>query len=297
MARERWMLGDASIELVAARENYVFCVKTSVASYALRLHRQGYRSVEEIHSELSWMFRLAVKQIPVPNPVSAVDGNSVQIIKGVIVDMLTWLDGTRLSEFQATEEIYFQLGSLLAQMHIATDSWEPPDTFSRPTWDLAGSQPTWGRFWSNPLLTSDQKDRFLEFRENACSALEKLQQPDCGLIHADLVPDNVLYNGQDIQVIDFDDGGFGYRLFDLATISHRSKRLSGADDLTNAVVAGYGKHRPLDVGSLPLFEALRACTYVGWNISRMSEPGGVERNERFITEAEVSVSNYYRSVA
>jgi|GEM_PF-3999687 len=29
----------------------------------------------------------------------------------------------------------------------------------------------------------------------------------------------------------------------------------------------------------------------------MSEPGGVERNERFITEAEVSVSNYYRSVA
>jgi len=193
VARERWMLGDASIELVAARENYVFCVKTSVASYALRLHRQGYRSVEEIHSELSWMFRLAVKQIPVPNPVSAVDGNSVQIIKGVIVDMLTWLDGTRLSEFQATEEIYFQLGSLLAQMHIATDSWEPPDTFSRPTWDLAGSQPTWGRFWSNPLLTSDQKDRFLEFRENACSALEKLQQPDCGLIHADLVPDNVLY--------------------------------------------------------------------------------------------------------
>ena len=43
--------------------------------------------------------------------------------------------------------------------------------------------------------------------------------------------------------------------------------------------------RAIDLAQLKLFEALRACTYVGWIITRMKEDGAQARNTRFITEA------------
>ena len=37
-----------------------------------------------------------------------------------------------------------------------------------------------------------------------------------GLIHADAHLDNVLFDGQQARLIDFDDCGFGYRIYDVA---------------------------------------------------------------------------------
>ncbi len=308
-ARNYWNLGDATITLVAARENLVYRVDTLNGPYALRLHRKGYRSVGEVHSELMWMSMLEENDVSVPKPVRTNDDETIKITDDVVVDMLSWIEGKSLKQLEPTEDIYHDLGVLLARMHELADAWPLPDSFERPTWNLVGDEPSWGKFWENPRLTDKQKTSLLDFRNKARTALENLQQPDRGLIHADLVPDNVLCNEGKLQPIDFDDGGFGYRLFDLATITHRSKRVQNpglqvgeqaddqavplADKLANAVVAGYQKQRPLDYGSLPLFEALRACTYVGWNITRMDEPGGIERNKRFIAEAELAVNNYF----
>jgi len=51
----------------------------------------------------------------------------------------------------------------------------------------------------------------------------------------------------------------------------------------------------LQQNELPLFEAIRACSYIGWNISRMDEAGGRERNVRFIAEAETALEKFHRS--
>ena len=293
-ARQLWGLGDANIVLIARRENHVYRVDGAQQVTALRLHRQGYRSVQEIHAELQWMDRLAQHGIPVPQPVNAADGVPVQVINGTIVDMLTWVEGTPLSQVDQTEAHYRSLGCLLAKMHQLADQWSTARLLSRPTWDLVGRQPTWDRFWENPLLTGVQKSFFSRFRETAAEALDALQQPDIGLIHADLVPDNVLVNGESLHPIDFDDGGFGYRLFDVATVTFKSRRIEDGEALANAALAGYSAERPLDLDSLPLFEALRACTYVGWNISRMQEQGGAQRNAQFIEAAESAVTRYLK---
>ncbi len=288
-AREHWNLHNASIELVAARENRVYRVQTKHQTTALRLHRIGYRTEEEIHSELQWMDMLARRGIPVPRPVNSVEGTPLKVIDGTMVDMLSWVEGTPLSKEKVTESHYYRLGRLCAQMHQLADQWSAGPALTRPTWDFIGEQPTWGRFWENPLLTKAQQVLFNQFRHAAQKALAALQQPDTGLIHADLVPDNVLVNGEQLHPIDFDDGGFGYRLFDVATITFRSRREEGGDSLASATIAGYCSERSLDLNSLPLFEALRACTYVGWNISRMGEAGGVARNRRFIEAAERAI--------
>ena len=294
-ARVCWSLGDAPVSLVAARENRVYRVDGPDGPSVLRLHRQGYRSTEEIHSELQWMEMLAANSMSVPKPVPSQDGTFVKTIHGIVVDMLSWVDGIPLAKTQVTADNHYELGCLLAKMHNLNDQWELPSGFSRPTWDLVGDQPLWGRFWDNPHLTQEQRKRFLQFRDTARGAIDTMDQPDFGLIHADLVPDNVLIDGNQLQLIDFDDGGYGHRLFDVATITHRSRRKSVSDVLADATVEGYRTIRRLQRNALPLFEAMRACSYIGWNISRIEEAGGQERNARFIAEAETALEKFYRS--
>ena len=288
-ARSHWALGDAAITLIAARENHVYRVDAPDGTLALRLHRPGYRCLAEIEAELLWTDMLANNGIAVPKPIPAKDGTHLKAFNEVTVSVLTWLDGTPWSKLEPTPQMYYQLGSELANMHALADSWSLPSGFKRPTWDLIGEQPTWGRFWENPHLGRAQLKRLLIFRDTARNAIDSMGVLDFGLIHADLVPDNVLSRGDELQFIDFDDGGFGYRLFDLATITRRSRFIRPDGALAEAAIKGYSKTRPIDEGALALFEALRACSYIGWNITRIDEPNGRERNSRYISEALAAI--------
>lgn len=256
---------------------------------ALRLHRPGYRSLSEIEAELLWMDMLSANGMTVPKPIPAVDGTVYKAFDDGTVSLLDWLDGTPWSELQPSLNQYFELGRSLSKMHSLADNWRSPPGFHRHTWDLLGDQPTWDRFWDNPQLTVDQRKRLIRFREEAARGLDSLGPLDIGLIHADLVPDNVLSFGAELQFIDFDDGGFGYRLFDLATITRRARLTQADGKLANAVIEGYSKERFIHVSALPLFEALRACTYVGWNIARIGEHSGQARNARYIEEALAAI--------
>ena len=94
-----------------------------------------------------------------------------------------------------------------------------------------------------------------------------------GLIHADLVRENMLVQGDTVRFIDFDDSGFGYRIFDLATALLQNINEPDYAELQAALCEGYAERRSLpDIGLLPLFLVLRALTYVGWAADRMSEP-------------------------
>lgn len=293
-ARRHWALGDVPVTLIAARENQVFRVDLPGGPAALRLHRPGYRTTAELRSELDWMAMLARSGIAVPAPIPAPDGTSLLVTQGVAVDLLSWLEGAPLSASRPDAQTYFALGVLIARMQECADGWIPPPGFTRLNWDLVGDDPTWGRFWENPALTPDQGRLFTEFRDYSRGALDTITTADTGLIHADLVPDNVMLHAGELHPIDFDDGGFGPRLFDLATVTFRSRRTDPTGALARATIDGYTSQRDADMALLPLFEALRACTYVGWNITRMAENGGHERNTCFITAALAAIESLAR---
>ncbi len=284
-AQTHWALDEASATLIAARENHVYRVDTANGTVALRVHRPGYRRFNEIEAELLWMDTLATNGMAVPKPIPAIDGRYLITEDGITLSVLSWLDGTPWSQLNPTAEHFQQLGVELAKMHNIVDAWHLPITFERPTWDLVGDSPTWGKFWTNPKLSNDEVSRFTNFRDKARTALQHMPDLEVGLIHADLVPDNVLSSGDELQFIDFDDGGFGYRLFDIATITYKCRLREPNGCLANALITGYKTHRSIDDHALMLFETLRACSYVGWNITRMQEPSGQERNARFISNA------------
>ena len=291
-----WDLVDCQAELVAQRENRVYRIAGADGQmWALRLHRPGYRTEPELVSELDWMRHLSDRGIRVPLPIASRNGHLFETIDENQVDMLTWMEGLPIGksgkplDLTHPEKVFGEIGRTMARLHQVSDAWERPQGFQRWNWDLdglVGTDPVWGRFWENPHLNRDQAKWLEAAREEAHRDLVDIgETPDFGLIHADLVRENILLSGDQVCFIDFDDAGFGHRLFDLATVLLANHNEPEYPKLEQALLSGYRSVRSIDVSALPLFRLLRAFTYVGWIVPRLSEPGAAERCQRFCIRA------------
>lgn len=305
-AQEAWPQITGAPQLVMHRENTVFRMKTSTGDAALRIHRAGYHTNEAITSELRWMAYLASQDIPVPAPIPTARGAltiSMQVdgFAPRAVDMLTWLGGGPLGQsgkplprpLETNLNLFRLLGQTMARFHHACDKWQEPTGFSRHAWDLeglVGDQPFWGSFWDISGLDAEEKAILLAARDKARSALSAFAASgaDYGLIHADLVRENVLVDGGQLHFIDFDDAGYGFRLFDIATALFKNRSEPDYQFLQQALVEGYLEERPSlrrELPYLPLFMLLRSLTYLGWGEARKAEPGMDARRARFKTDA------------
>lgn len=300
-----WGMTGAEWSFVAGRENRVYKVTHDSAAFALRFKRPGYRDLEELASELAWMAEMARVGLSVPAPRQSSAGRFLEELCGHYVDLITWLSGGPLGHSRDPLTLpdapgtFRRLGGIMARMHAACDAWSPPIGFNRCRWDaegLLGSAPLWGRFWENPTLDAPTAAMLRDFRTQAKRALASLDL-DTGLIHADLVRENVMIDGPELHLIDFDDGGYGYRLFDVATTLLKNRAEPNYPALKQALLEGYLSVRPLDMTHLDLFLALRAVTYVGWIVPRMEEPESMVRNTRFIKDAQELCSAWLAQAA
>jgi len=175
--------------------------------------------------------------------------------------------------------IFRALGAAMAALHNVSDQWQLPSDFTRHAWDrdgLLGEQPFWGRFWENEALSRWQRDVLQAARKRLRDDLGDYVAAglDYGLIHADLVRENVLVDDAGVALIDFDDGGFGWRLFDIATALLRNRHEAEYAAIEAALIEGYRSRRDLsddDLQLLPVFTLLRSCTYVGWIRTRIQD--------------------------
>lgn len=292
-AAQLWGFHPETVSLAARRENSVYRVDEG-CGFALRLHRPGYRTGAELSSELKWMTALAEQGMNVPLAFPSTSGALIETVEGVQVDVISWLPGQMLGKQGALDGVtdrpglVFQLGQLLAELHRLSDKWTPPADFVRPSWDadgLVGENPIWGRFWDHPHLSKDERNLFIAARDQARMELAGLVEQDYGLIHADAITENLMLHEGHLSLIDFDDGGWGYRDFELATFLFRQVEAEDYVELRAALLEGYSMRRAVRPASLDLFLALRALTYPGWIIERIDEPGGAERSERAIRQA------------
>lgn len=277
-----WGGGEAPPRLVKNRENIVFELRLAGgARAALRLHRPGYQTAAGIGSELLWMQGLAAAGLLVPAPVPSLSGALVEEAGGRCLSCVGWLEGAPLGAAEAPlageaaeqAAMMHDLGGLVARLHGATDALALPAGFTRPSWDeegLLGEAPLWGRFWESPAFAPGERALMLEARGFARKALADLRAggADYGLIHADVLRENVLCHAGALALIDFDDAGFGFRHYDLATALVQSLEEPALPDLAAALVAGYRAARPLAPGRLALFVMLRCCASAGWIASR-----------------------------
>lgn len=290
-----WGLEGAACSFVAGRENRVYRVRATAGDYALRIKRPGYRQEDALLSELAWLEAMDRAGLSVPGPLPSLQGKLLESLGGRFVDVVTWLPGVPMGKSREPLAIddrtglFHALGAEMARLHDASDAWQRPVGFCRCHWDidgLLGEAPVWGRFWDNPTLDHATRALFLRFRQVARDQLNhSLETLDHGLIHADLVRENVLLDGPVIRLIDFDDGGFGFRQFDMATALIKNIAEPDYPALKSALIDGYRSRRTIDLSTLDIFLTIRALTYVGWITPRLSEDGGTERNMRFVAQA------------
>jgi len=284
-ALQHWDMADCKLHLIKYRENAVFRVDSGGLRRALRLHRYGYHSDAELLSELQWMQALAKAGINVPTIVPAESGelfvtHAADDLPGDIqVDLFEWIDGEQLGSVEAgitdaasVTETYRTIGELAAKVHNQAVSWQLPPGFARHAWDadgLAGAQPFWGQFWKIAASSKSESNLLERGRDAVFAELSQLAKSPgtYSMIHADFAPENLLVEGDQVRLIDFDDAGFGWHLFELVTSLYFIRGESYFDRAQDALIKGYREHRQLadeQLELLPLFFTARAFTYVGW---------------------------------
>ena len=280
--------GGTVLRLIGARENRVYEMSLGSARAALRLHRTAYQTGAAIRAEIDWCAALADAGLPVASPVPTPAGaRLVRLSTGRHASVTSWVEGAPLGENGvalaqpvATQiDLHHRLGHLLARIHAATDA-NPPAPFPRPVRDIAGltgEAPVWGRFWEHPAAGEDDRAILREARAFLRDRLMSLKAPDLGPIHADLLRENVLVGEDTLSLIDFDDCGTGFRLYDLGTAMVQNDDEPARDDLRDALIAGYASLRPADAASVDLMTLARGCASVGWTMPRLAPGDPVHR--------------------
>ena len=282
---QHWGIDDAELSLIKYRENAVFRVEHATGRHALRMHRTGYHSDAELHSELQWMQALDESGIYVPNVVPTNAGDMFALMEGeglpgpVQTDLFEWIDGEQMGSVEegiadeaSVAQIFTTIGEIAARVHNQASDWILPAGFMRHAWDaegLAGENPFWGQFWKLESATQSESELMLRAKKAIYEELGQLpkERDSYGLIHADFVPENLLVEGDIVRLIDFDDAGFGWHLFEIATSLYFVRGEDFYDLAYESLINGYREYRPLSdehLEKLPLFTLARAMTYVGW---------------------------------
>jgi Ser/Thr protein kinase RdoA (MazF antagonist) len=289
-ALPRWGLSpQADVSLLNVSENATFALSDpSGRELILRVHRVGYSSAEEIRSELAWMSALREKAIvDGAAPVAGADGACVQVLD----TLENGVDPKRFAvaferlpgrEPDAADAVQWfeRLGEITARMHAHSRSWSLPEGFARKRWDfeaMLGERGFWGP-WRAAIGLDDPGIAVLE------DALARLrgrlaeigESPDVfGLVHADLRLANLLVDGQHLRVIDFDDCGFSWYLYDFATAVSFIEHDPVVPSLLRSWLVGYRRTVTLsDVAAkdIPGFVILRRILLTAWLASHAEVP-------------------------
>jgi Ser/Thr protein kinase RdoA (MazF antagonist) len=279
------------LRLIRNRENAVFEMRLpSGARAALRLHRQGYQPEAAIRSELWWCAALAEKGVAVPAALPDREGRLlVTLSSGRAASVIEWIEGEPLGEagvpfptpLPLLLERHRALGRLIRQLHDTTARLTLPPDFQRPRWDLdglTGESPFWGRFWDHPSASPEQRATLIRARHALRERLATL--PPVQLVHADVLRENVLVNDGSVFLIDFDDSGWGFPLYDLGTTMSQNLYEPACADIRDALMEGYGT---TDRGMVETMTLARTCASVGWTMPRLAP--GDPINPRHIARA------------
>ena len=279
-AAQYW--GGQSPRLIRNRENAVFEITLPTGPAALRLHRMGYQSDAAIWSELWWCAALAAEGVAVPAALPNLRGDLlVTLSNGRKASVISWVKGEALGiagepfdlPLPVLLDRHRALGRLVAEFHAATAKLTLPEAFTRPRWDipgLVGEAPFWSRFWEHPEATPDQRATLIRARAFLRERLtDHATTAPIVPIHADVLRENVLVNDHSLSLIDFDDSGWGFALYDLGTVLSQNLYEPAYPEIRDALMEGYGTS---DRAMVEIFTLARTCASVGWTMPRLA-PG------------------------
>ena len=302
---------DSPLSLLNISENATYRVDDPATGRAtvLRLHRPGYHTIEAIRSELRWLQELRTSGVVrTPGLVRTPRGEDIVVASTDDGEhrhavMFEWCPGIEPPEDRLVEDFH-QLGQITARLHEQSKQWTRPTGFTRFTWDFEtslGANGHWGS-WRNGMAVGPAEEQVLgraaDLMRRRLIALG--QGPDrFGLIHADLRLANLLLDGDDIYVIDFDDCGFGWYLYDLGSAVSFIEHYPQIPEMVASWANGYRTVAPLstadehELGTFIMFRRLLLVSWIGsHHTTELAQAMGVEYTATSCDLAERYLSDY-----
>jgi Ser/Thr protein kinase RdoA (MazF antagonist) len=230
LALARYGLSDQrSLRMINLSENATYLITDPGTGRdgILRVHRVDYHGREAIESELNWLTALRIEaEVSTPRVILTSDGDRVVSVEvegrprhAVLFEVVPGIEPDHVA---LDTDSFERLGAITARMHRHARSWSRPVGFTRFTWDWEhslGDRPRWGR-WQDGIGVGPEESAVL----GAAASLVRRRlaaygQSDdrFGLVHADLRLANLLVDDGRVNVIDFDDCGFSWFMYDFGT--------------------------------------------------------------------------------
>jgi Ser/Thr protein kinase RdoA (MazF antagonist) len=206
--------------------------------------------------------------IRTPRAWPAADGRLVVAAGGRHCVRFEFLPGTEpagASDAGTARQHFAELGAITARMHAHARRWQRPGWFTRFRWDdddafgagPAGAPGRWGS-WRDGLGVGPAEAeilRRLEARLRGRLAAFGRPPERFGLIHADTRLANLLVHDGTTAVIDFDDAGFGWYLYDLGTTVSFFEDAPAVPGLVAAWIDGYQRAAAIPLAASDIAEA------------------------------------------
>ncbi len=301
----QWRLSaQTHLTLLCISENATYLAVDPARDNALvlRVHRPGYHTINEIESELRWIIALRERHIVrTPAPVANVDGTLLCSFhhdgEHRQVVAFEFMAGTEPDQSSDLISSFSQLGEITARLHRHSQQWQPVRRhvrqpggrhvrqFERKIWDFEttlGARPHWGRWQDAVGGTADGQAILTRCASVLATELQTYGKgaDKFGLIHADLrlanlLQDETAQDDHNLAVIDFDDCGFSWYLYDFAASVSFIETSPDLPELTAAWIEGYRRIAPLaaqDIAALGMFVMLRRMLLTAWIASHYETP-------------------------
>lgn len=287
------------LRLLNISENGTFAVDDpDQGRSVLRVHRDGYQSAEAIRSELAWIAALReARVVDTPAFLPGVDGAPVVLStlpdgRARHVVRFAWVDGVEPHAERLASD-FEHLGAIAARLHWHARTWRRPPGFTRFTWDCEtaiGEAGHWGR-WQDGLGVGPAERAVLGRAATVVRhrlAVYGTGPERFGLVHADMRLANLLVDGDRVTVIDFDDCGFSWFMYDLAASVSFIEHEPYIPELIDAWVRGYRSVAPLeaaDEAELATLVMLRRLLLVAWIGSHSTTETAQQLGEQYSTDS------------
>ena len=298
---------------LSVSENTVFLAEEAGRRRVLRVHRPGYHHPKEIAAELAWITSLrAARVLETAAPVAGIDGRLVRSLHlgGAARHVVAFehVPGRSPNPQENLVGWFTRLGAVTARLHIHARHWTRPDHFVRKRWTVEtmlgrpGQQGGhWGDWRHARGLDAAGEALLARAADGIGTALARYGTgPDrFGLIHGDLRLANLLVDGDRLTVIDFDDCGFGWFLYDFAATVSFFEDAPTVAALIAAWVEGYARVAPLsaeDLGVLPALILLRRMLLLAWVAGHPEAPTAQAMGRAYTEGACTLADRFLRSL-
>jgi Ser/Thr protein kinase RdoA (MazF antagonist) len=268
---------NARIEWLAQTHHPVFDVYHDDTHYTLHLYPLAGDEAETDRLQAQHVIqrKAGANGLCVPEPVQTVSDDSQTAV------LYTYVEGESRSVDDLSVDDVRRIGRSLARLHQMPLQAEP-----RPRLDVPGLFGAQGVYALDEdtmtYLSSYQQGVMQQVIARVRDATQTLATDgdDFGLIHADVLLQNVLFREDSVCLLDWEYCGYGYYLYDFTPLLWQLKTSSHYAAFKAALRDGYQAVRPLAAGHQQTLETLIAARHVAsvrWVIENRHLPAYRDR--------------------